>query len=218
MNDDTQAATIKISAVITAMPRWINALLAAEGLIMPSEWLYWWLPLSAIFAAAMAIVEGWAFSYVFSAWRRTSGKAANTLIILATLSAVIFVGVLFPYIASSVRGVTLGEILSNDIALYIWAVCVAASTIAIVASVGYAQRTKTKITNDVTKTDSDTKPVNDKKPVKVVKTDIPADELMTTPVEELAVKYNKSIRTIYRKKEALQKNGHKEEKEVEHNG
>jgi hypothetical protein len=59
---------------------------------------------------------------------------------LALVSAVIFVGVLAPYIAAQVRGVTIGIILSSGWSLGLWASAVAASTISIVASVGFAQK------------------------------------------------------------------------------
>lgn len=140
MTDDRQAWLIKVAAVITAAPRWISALLAAEGLALPAAWLGWWLPLSAIMAACMAIVEGVAFAYVFAAWRKTSGRQSNVLVILAAVCAALFALVLAPYIAASVRGVQLSAILAHDLALYAWAGAVALSTLAIVAAVGYAQR------------------------------------------------------------------------------
>ena len=41
-NNDWQANTIKVAAVATAMPRWIGALLMADGLSVPVSWLPWW--------------------------------------------------------------------------------------------------------------------------------------------------------------------------------
>jgi hypothetical protein len=139
-NNDWQAALIKVAAVVTATPRWVQALLAAEGLRIPSEWLTWWLPASAIMGAAMAFVEGWAFAYVFAAWRNQRDRSSRWLLAMALISAGIFVVVVAPYIAASVRQVALGEILAGNLSLYIWSAAVAASTIAIVASVGYAQK------------------------------------------------------------------------------
>lgn len=134
------ADIIKVAAVVTAMPRWVGALLTAEGLAMPASWLDWWLPVSAIFAAAMAVVEGWAFAYVFNAWRNQRDKRANRLLWLAMLSACAFIVVLAPYIAAQVRGEPLRAVLSVGPALWLWSIAVAASTITIVASVGYAQK------------------------------------------------------------------------------
>jgi hypothetical protein len=135
-----QADIIKIAAVITATPRWVGALLAAEGIAIPDEWMTLWVPASALLSAAMAIVEGWAFAYVFNAWRNQTDKRAKRLLWLAILSAAVFVFVLAPYIAAQVRGVRLSEVVGSGPVLWTWSAAVAASTITIVASVGYAQR------------------------------------------------------------------------------
>jgi hypothetical protein len=144
ISDDTQALVIKTAAVITATPRWVAALLAAEGLAIPAGWIVWWLPLSAVFSAAMAVVEGMAFAFVFSAWRNQQDKSAARLFWLALGSAGTFVGVLAPYIAASVRAVPLSEILSGPLSLGLWSSSVAASTIMIVVSVGYAQKASSR--------------------------------------------------------------------------
>ena len=137
----TQADIIKLAAVVTAAPRWIVALLAAEGLHLPPEWAGWWLPVSALSALGMAVVEGVAFAYVLAAWKAArQQRQVITLAVLAVVSAVLFIAMLTPSIAASVRGLTVGEWLANDAALTAWAATVAASTIAIVASVGYAER------------------------------------------------------------------------------
>lgn len=140
MKGDWQATIIKIAAVVTAAPRWITSLMASEGLHLPDDWYIWWIPLSAIMAAFMAVVEGWAFAYIFSAWRNTQGKASKTLAGMAALTAGIFIIVVAPYIAASVRAVALSEILAADWSLYVWSAAVGASTIMIVASVGFAQK------------------------------------------------------------------------------
>ena len=142
MNNEHLPDFIKVGAVLTAAPRWIGALLAAEGFALPVEWLGWWIPLSAILSACMAIVEGLAFAYVFEAWRNQQDKDSDTLFWFAMFSAVVFVGVLAPYIAAQVLGVTLAQVLTSGVALGAWSVAVGLSTIAIVASVGYAQKRK----------------------------------------------------------------------------
>lgn len=134
---------IKVFAVVTAMPRWVGALLAAEGFPLPPAWMAWWIPASAIMSAGMAIVEGLAFAYVFAAWRKEQDRN-DTLLWLALLSALLFVGVLAPYIAASVIHADLATVLSNGWALASWSIAVGASTIAIVASVGYAQKQPVK--------------------------------------------------------------------------
>lgn len=136
-----KADWIKLFAVITAGPRWIVALLAAEGLHLPPSWADWWIIASALSALGMAVVEGLAFAYVFQAWRTTTNEGqARVLGVMAVVSAGLFVAMLTPSIAASVRGVRVSEMLT-DIWLYLWAASVALSTIAIVASVGYAERT-----------------------------------------------------------------------------
>jgi hypothetical protein len=137
---DLTADIIKICAVITAMPRWVGALLAAEGIMIPEQWRGWWIVASAIFNAAMAVTEGLAFAYVFNAWRNQKDKNADRLLWLAIASGATFVIVLAPFIAAQVRSVTLAAMLSADWALWAWSGSVAASTIIIVASVGYAQK------------------------------------------------------------------------------
>jgi hypothetical protein len=141
MKTDWIALFIKVGAIATAAPRWVGALMAAEGFAVPAGWLPWWVPVSALLSAAMALVEGLAFSYVFEAWRNQTAKD-NKLFWFAASSALVFVGVLSPYIAASVRHAELSAILSNNWALGCWSVAVGLSTIMIVASVGYAQKRK----------------------------------------------------------------------------
>jgi hypothetical protein len=42
MNDEHWATAIKVAAVAVAAPRWIGALLEAEGVPLPTEWRGWW--------------------------------------------------------------------------------------------------------------------------------------------------------------------------------
>jgi hypothetical protein len=137
------ANLIKISAVITAIPRWVIALLAAEGLTLPPAWRGWWVVFSALAAVGMAIVEGVAFAYVFSAWRSCrQASQSRVLIGLAGLSAALFCALLTPSIAANVRGLTLGAWVSSDALLTAWAGVVSGSTISIVASIGYAEKAR----------------------------------------------------------------------------
>lgn len=136
----SQPNAIKIAAVITAAPRWMIALLAAEGFILPDAWLGWWIVVSAILSLGMAIVEGFAFSYIFNAWKIQKDKRADTLLIIALFSALVFVGVMSPSISASVRRLPLGLLLTEDWTLHLWSVAVSLSTITIVAGVGYAEK------------------------------------------------------------------------------
>lgn len=133
-------ATIKIAAVITSSPRWVIALLAAEGFNLPPEWHGWWVIASAFLNLGMAIVEGFAFAYILTAWRNQKDKGSDRLFWMALFSASVFVGVMFPSISAGVRGVSLSELLTNDWTLHAWSVAVAMSTITIVAGVGYAEK------------------------------------------------------------------------------
>ena len=155
MNQQEQANLIKIAAVVTAAPRWVGALLAAEGLTLPEDWRWWWVIVSAALSACMALVEGLAFAYVFNAWRMQRDKAANRLLWLAILSAVVFIIVLAPFIAAQVRQTTLEAVLGTGWALWLWSAAVAASTIVIVASVGYAQKQKDTAQNQRTAAQAD---------------------------------------------------------------
>lgn len=140
MKQIDQADIIKFAAVVTATPRWVGALMAAEGLIIPESWLVWWIWLSLFLNASMAVVEGLAFAYVFNAWRNQKDKASNRLLWFAAVSAAVFVIVLAPFIAAQVRAQPLDRVLADGWSLWLWSAAVATSTITIVASVGYAQK------------------------------------------------------------------------------
>lgn len=151
MKSDTQATIIVIAAIVVSAPRWAVALLAAEGFALPADWLEWWVPVSAFLSLGMAIVEGLAFSFVFTAWRnmkKDDRKRNDGLLWMALASAAVFVAVLAPSIGANVRGVRLGAVLSSSFSLYTWASMVALSTIAIVVSVGFAQKENVKPATD----------------------------------------------------------------------
>jgi hypothetical protein len=149
MNDERWATIIKIAAVAVAAPRWIGALLEAEGVPLPAEWRAWWVIFSAVCAAGMALVEAGAFAYCLRAWRGMSGRSANIMALMIGASAVTFVIVLSPYIAANVSKQSMSTLLTGW-ALLAWSVAVALSTILIIASVGYAQ--KRPVTRTVTTT------------------------------------------------------------------
>ena len=75
----SQPNAIKIAAVVTAAPRWMIALLVAEGFILPDAWLGWWIVVSAVLSLGMAVVEGMAFSYIFTPAKITK-KRRETVI------------------------------------------------------------------------------------------------------------------------------------------
>jgi hypothetical protein len=149
MNDERWATIIKIAAVAVAAPRWIGALLEAEGVPLPAEWRAWWVIFSAVCAAGMALVEAGAFAFCLRAWRGMTGRSANVMALLIGASAVTFVVVLSPYIAANVSKASMSTLLTGG-ALLAWSVAVALSTILIIASIGYAQ--KRPVTRTVTTT------------------------------------------------------------------
>jgi hypothetical protein len=139
MNEEHWATVIKVAAVAVAAPRWIGALLEAEGVPLPVEWRAWWVMFSAICAAGMALVEAGAFAYCLRSWRGMTGRSANVMALMIGGSAVTFVIVLSPYIAANVSKVGMSKLLVGGW-LLVWSVAVALSTILIIASVGYAQK------------------------------------------------------------------------------
>lgn len=142
MNDEHWATVIKIAAVAVAAPRWIGALLEAEGVPLPVEWRGWWVIFSAVCAAGMALVEAGAFAYCLRLWRGMTGRSANVMALMIGASAVTFVVVLSPDIAANVSKQSMSALLTGGW-LLAWSVAVSLSTILIVASVGYAQKRPT---------------------------------------------------------------------------
>lgn len=141
---DWEATAIYVAAMLAAVTRWTGALLSAEGFDILQQWLGWWVPGVGILGAAMAVVEAWSFAYIFFTWRSERDKGqARILLSLAGLAAFTFLVVLTPYIMTRVEGVMLREILALIAGgtlwgVGIWAFAVGASTISIVAGVGYA--------------------------------------------------------------------------------
>ncbi len=137
---EREASFVIIGAVVTTLPRWIAANLAADGLTIPASWLTGWIILTALLSAGMAVVEAAAFHLAFSAWREAQpGRIRNALMTLITLSALAFVAFVAPIIAANAQGVTLAAVLTWAGAPWFWAACVASSTILIVATTGVAQ-------------------------------------------------------------------------------
>jgi hypothetical protein len=139
---DRQADIIKISAVLTAIPRWTGALLEAEGVPIPPEWLGWWRILSAVLSVGMAVTEAFAVSYVLNAWRNQHDKNSWRLIALAICALCVFTVVLAPYVAANVRGMRLPDVLGSGWLWWAWSVSVAASTGVVVGATGYAQKVR----------------------------------------------------------------------------
>jgi hypothetical protein len=216
------ASLIKIGAVVTATPRWVAALLLAEGFVLPEAWLSWWIPISAILSAGMAITEALAFAFIFEAWRNQSDKKANVLLIFAGVAAFVFIGVVSPYIVASVRDLPLADVLSGAW-LWLWASSVAASTIVIVAAVGYAQKSH-KVSVKIENTSSVETATFGKLPEKSDWRTLPAEDkqlISGMTAQEVVQKYAVSERTAYNWKQSVKDNlpdiagtnGHKQTKQ-----
>lgn len=138
------AIVIEFSVAVVLLPRWIPALMLAEGNQMPETWESWWIPMSAIFNGGMAVVEAVAIAYVFYAWHHTTGQEAKRLLVLIALMLITFSMVLAPFVASSVGNVAIKELLENPgqygMSL-IWGTAVVLSTSFTVMAVGIAQGT-----------------------------------------------------------------------------
>lgn len=136
------AAVIEVAVGLTLLPRWIPALMLAEGIPLPVSWRPWWVPLSATFNAGMAITEAAAIAYVFYAWHHSNGKEAKRLLILAGAMVFTFSVVLAPFIASSITQVAIQLILaqaSSFVPALLWGTAVVLSTGVTVMAVGVAQ-------------------------------------------------------------------------------
>jgi hypothetical protein len=128
---------IKVAAVVVALPRWVLALLAADGYAVPASWA-WVHAVSAVFGSAMCVLEGIAIAYILGALVRAQGKQIVILGTLTLATCATFAGVLTPSIYSRVTGAEIRAVLPAW-GTWIWAACVALSTIATVGAVGYAQ-------------------------------------------------------------------------------
>jgi len=142
MTDQQQADIIKIAAVVTAIPRWAGALMAADGVPVPPGWEAWWRTAALVLSILMAVAEGFAIAFVFNCWRNQQDKRSRFLLVLAVAMLVDFGLILTPYIVANVNGVELADVLSDSWAVWLWAAAVAASTGLVVGSVGYAQKEK----------------------------------------------------------------------------
>jgi len=139
------AVVIEFSVAVVLLPRWIPALMLAEGNEMPVTWESWWIPMSAVFNGGMAVVEAVAIAYVFYAWHHASGQEAKRLLTLIALMLITFSMVLAPFVASSVGDVAIKELLENAgqySMTLLWGTAVVLSTSFTVMAVGIAQGTK----------------------------------------------------------------------------
>jgi len=135
---DWESTGIIFSATLVSITRWMGANMAGEGFTIPAEWMAWWVPVSALLSAAMAVVEAWAFGYIGSVYRlEHNRKIKRTIMALAGSALLFFGGALVPYVMSQVEGVGLWDVLSSRLGSTLWSISLTFSTISIVVATGY---------------------------------------------------------------------------------
>lgn len=138
--DDNRAALIILAAIAVAMPRWIGALIGFDGVTIDAATPAWGV-FAVVTAAAMAVVEAFAFEFCLRQLRVIDGTLTKVgLSGLLVLSAVCVVVVQVPYGLARVRGIPLSVVLSDDALALVWTVAVSASSLLIVAATGLAHR------------------------------------------------------------------------------
>lgn len=135
---DWESTGIIFSATLVSITRWMGANMAGEGFVILDEWMSWWVPVSALLSAAMAVVEAWAFGYIGSVYRLERNKKIKRTITVLTASALLFFGgALVPYVMSQVEGVGLWDVLASRWGSALWSISLTFSTISIVVATGY---------------------------------------------------------------------------------
>jgi hypothetical protein len=137
-----QATAIKIAAVATALPRWAGALMVSEGVPLPEGWLLVWRWLVLILTCGMAVAEAFGISYMLHAARIQGDKKSKWLTPLIILNLAVFAIIISPYAYANMRGISVSAALPFDAVAWLWAIAVPVSTGAIVAGVGFADRSK----------------------------------------------------------------------------
>lgn len=126
---------IKLSAAVSAAPRWVTALIIADG----AQFIWgddaWWRITSALASLVFAIVETYAAAYMMRSWRDTGDKVLGVLWVTTLIA---LTAVVAPPIYANTMQVDF-----NSLPWWIvltWSVCVASSTFLVIGGVGYADR------------------------------------------------------------------------------
>lgn len=136
------AIVIEAAIILTSVPRWVPALMQAEGYTIPVEWSSWWLPMSAAFNAGMGVTEAVAIAYVFAVWSRSSGVEARRLLILCILMLATFSIVITPFVSANIAGVPMNMMISNPGQYWltlVWGLAITLSVGFTAMAVGMAQ-------------------------------------------------------------------------------
>ena len=126
-----------MSAAISAMPRWVTALILADGATFPWFDSNAWKIISIIAAMAFAVVETYAAAYIMSAWRSAQKQPKTNLRNLWVAILALLTIIMAPAIYANTFHSPFAD-LSKWIQIG-WSVCVAVSTFLVVGGVGYAE-------------------------------------------------------------------------------
>lgn len=135
-----EANLIKLLAALTAAPRWVTALVIADGARFAWGEAAWWVIASACLSVLFAGVETYAASFIMRAWRsaRPGSTTERVLLALWLVTLLALVVVMAPPIYANTMRVAFATL---PAALIIaWSISVAASTFLIIGGVGYAER------------------------------------------------------------------------------
>lgn len=135
-----EADILKVLAALTAAPRWVSALVIADGGQFTWGHLPAWSIASAVLSVLFAAVETYAAAYVMRAWRRarpgSPQERALLTLWLSTLFCLVFV--MAPPIYANTRQLEFATLPAP--VLLVWSACVAMSTFLVLGGVGYAER------------------------------------------------------------------------------
>jgi len=137
----SESDSIKLLAALTSAPRWVTALMLADGARFSWGDSLWWQASSAVLSVMFAGVETYAAAYMMRAWREAKSEShSRRLLCLWVATLLVLVAVMSPAVFANVARKPLDSF--PEWLLFAWSICVAASTFLVVGGVGYAERTK----------------------------------------------------------------------------
>lgn len=140
MKPPSEATAIKLFAALSAAPRWVTALVVADGgrFTWGEHWL--WVSASAALSVLFAAVEIYAASFVMRAWRQAKpgSQPERVLFALWVATLAVLVLVMAPAIFANTTGAQFESLPS--VLLVAWSIAVASSTFLVIGGVGYAER------------------------------------------------------------------------------
>ena len=135
-----QATILKVSAVAIAAPRFAGIFVSAIG-STPTELYPWLVHAELISGFAMAVLEGFAVSYVLSKWRLLKPGSTNwvILLILACLLALTLPMAAIPYLLTEQSGQSIAAVFAGNMLLQAaWSFLIAFVPLLVVMAVGFA--------------------------------------------------------------------------------